>query len=429
MLDISLFRERPDVVRESLKRRGMETGAVDEVIRLDETWRAARKALDALRARRNKVAVEVAQAKKQGTDAAALITEMQNAARDMERLEQEAQAADTARNALLWKLPNVMHESVPFGKDDSQNVPIKTVGAAKPHTFAAKSHVDLLSTLDIADIDRAARVAGARFFYLKNDGVLLNLAIQRYAIDHLAAHGFTPIDPPYMLRRDAIAGAVDLNDFGDVIFKIEGEDLNLIATSEHAIAAMHQGEIFDDKQLPLRYAGVSPCFRKEAGAHGKDTKGLFRVRQFHKVEMFIFCKPEESWPLHEELLKHAEHLIGGLGLPYRVVNICTGDLGTVAAKKYDIEAWMPAQGAYRELVSCSNCTDYQARRYQTRTRASSQEPTRIVHTLNSTALAVERTIVAILENFQRADGTVDIPAPLRPYMGGRKQILARTVPA
>jgi seryl-tRNA synthetase len=420
MLDVQLFRERPDVVRESLKRRGMDALVVDDVIRLDEDWRKARKALDELLARRNKASVEVANAKKQGKDASALIAEMQNAARDMADLEANAKAAEEQRTALLWKLPNIMHESVPVGKDDSENVPIKTVGDPRPHAFQPKSHVDLLASLDIADIDRAARVAGARFFYLKNEGVMLNLALEKYALDIVRKRGYIPIDPPYMLRRDAIAGAVDLNDFADVIFKIQDEDLNLIATSEHAIAAMHQDEIFDDAQLPLRYAGVSPCFRKEAGAHGKDTKGIFRVRQFHKVEMFIFCKPEESWPLHEELRANAEGIIGGLGLPYRVVNICTGDLGTVAAKKYDLEAWMPVQNTYRELVSCSNCTDYQARRYQTRTRKSTQDPTRVCHTLNSTALAVERTIVAILENFQDEKGRVSIPPALQPYMDGLK---------
>jgi seryl-tRNA synthetase len=420
MLDVQLFRERPDVVRESLKRRGMETAPVDEVIRLDGEWRSARKQLDELRARRNKVAVEVANAKKQGKDASGFVAEMQNAAKTMETLEANAKGAEEKRNDLLWKLPNVMHESVPYGKDDTQNVPIKVVGEPRLHGFEPKSHVDLLTTLDIADIERAGKAAGARFFYLKNEGVMLNLALEKYALDRLRRQGYVPIDPPYMLRRDAIAGAVDLNDFADVIFKIENEDLNLIATSEHAIAAMHQGDLFDDAQLPLRYAGVSPCFRKEAGSHGKDTKGIFRVRQFHKVEMFIFCKPEESWPLHEELRTNAEAVIGGLGLPYRVVNICTGDLGTVAAKKYDLEAWMPVQKTYRELVSCSNCTDYQARRYQTRTRKSTQDPTRVCHTLNSTALAVERTMVAILENFQDEQGRVHLPTALQPYMDGLK---------
>jgi seryl-tRNA synthetase len=205
---------------------------------------------------------------------------------------------------------------------------------------------------------------------------------------------------------------------------VDGEDLYLVATSEHALGAMHMGEILEAKQLPLRYAGVSPCFRKEAGAHGKDTKGIFRVHQFHKIEQFIFCPPEDSWPLHEELIHNAEELVRGLELPYRVVNICTGDLGTVAAKKYDLEAWMPVQGAYRELVSCSNCTDYQARRWDIRTRPSTDAPTRFVHTLNSTALAVERTIVAILENHQRADGTVHLPKALWPYLSEGARVLA-----
>lgn len=418
MLDVALFRESPDVVRQDLRKRGMDPAPVDEVVDYDQRWRQARKQLDELRARRNRTSIEVSKAKKQGRDAGPLILEMQSAGAEMERLEREVLDFEQRRNDLLWRLPNLSHPSVPVGTNDTGNQVVRTVGTANRHAFSPKSHVDLLQTLDIADLDRAARVAGARFFYLKNEGVLLNLAIQRYALDHLLKRGFVAVDPPYLLRRDAIAGAVDLNDFGDMIFKVEGEDLNLIATSEHALAAMHAGEIFEDKQLPLRYAGVSPCFRKEAGAHGKDTKGIFRVRQFHKVEMFIFCKPEESWPLHDELLAHAEALVGGLGIPYRVVNICTGDLGTVAAKKYDLEAWMPVQDTYRELVSCSNCTDYQARRYQIRTRPSTDAPTRIAHTLNSTALAVERTLVAILENFQDERGRVKLPKALHPYLDG-----------
>lgn len=418
MLDPQVLRERPDLVRENLKRRGMDPAPVDAVVELDAQWRQARKRLDELRANRNRASVEVADAKKQGRDATALIAQVQRAASDMEALEKSAAGLEARRNDGLWRLPNLIHDSVPVGTDESQNVTLRTIGKAQRHPFEPRSHVDLLQTLDIADLDRAARAAGARFFYLKNEGVVLNLAIQRYALEYLRKRGFVLVDPPYLLRREAIAGAVDLHDFEDVIFKVADEDLNLIATSEHAIAAMHQGELFDDAQLPLRYAGVSPCFRKEAGAHGKDTKGIFRVRQFHKVEMFIFCKPEESWPLHEELLSHAEALVGGLGLPYRVVNICTGDLGTVAAKKYDLEAWMPVQNTYRELVSCSHCTDYQARRYQIRTRKSSQDPTRVVHTLNSTALAVERTIVAILENFQDEKGRVHLPKALQPYAEG-----------
>lgn len=419
MLDIQLFRETPDVVRKNFARRGLPATHVDDVVRLDQGWREALARLNAARAQRNQAAIEIGKAKKGGGDAKAALEQMKLVSDSIEQLERTVAEREAARNALLMRLPNLMHESVPVGKDESQNVPVQVVGAAKKHAFEAKSHVDLLASLGLADLDRAAKTAGARFFYLTDWGVRLSFAIQQYAMDELTKRGYRLLDPPYLLRREMIAAATDLADFEGVIFKVENEDLYLIATSEHAVGAFHQGEILEAKQLPLKYAGVSPCFRKEAGAHGKDTKGIFRVRQFHKVEQFVFCQPEDSWKLHEELRANAEALVAGLGLPYRVVNICSGDLGTVAAKKYDLEAWMPVQGAYRELVSCSNCTDYQARRWQIRTRPSTDAPTRFVHTLNSTALAVERTIVALLENFQRPDGTVAVPRVLQPYLGGR----------
>lgn len=419
MLDVQLFRDAPDRVRKNLERRGMDPAVVDDVVRLDRSWRDTLNRINELRARRNKAAVAVGQAKKAGHDAPAVLVEMKDLGAELERLDAALRQYEEDRNELLMRLPNLMHETVPMGKDESGNVPLQTVGGPTRHAFQALSHVDLLVGLGLADLDRAAKTSGARFFFLTDDGVRLSFAIQEYAMDYLQERGFHLIDPPYLLRREMVAGATALADFEDVIFKVEGEDLYLIATSEHALGAMHQGEILEEKDLPLRYAGVSPCFRKEAGAHGKDTKGIFRVRQFHKVEQFIFCRPEDSEKLHAELLANAEALVAGLGLPYRVVNICSGDLGGVAAKKYDVEAWMPVQGAYRELVSCSNCTDYQARRWQIRTRPSTDAPTRFVHTLNSTALAVERTMAALLENFQRADGTVAVPVPLQRYMGGR----------
>jgi seryl-tRNA synthetase len=418
MLDIRLLRETPDVIRKDLEKRGRPTTPVDEVLAFDATWRDAKGQVDRLRAERNKAAQEIANRKKSKQDASELIASMKSIGETIETLEAQATEAETARDKLLWGLPNIMHPSVPVGADDTQNQVVSTHGRAKPHEFEAKSHVDLLASLDIADLDRAARSSGARFFYLKNEGVLLSHALQRYALDYLRSQGFTLVDPPYMLRHEAVSAAVDLNDFKDVIYKIEDEDLYLIATSEHALAAMHWDEIIEEDDLPVKYAGISPCFRKEAGAHGKDTKGIFRVRQFHKIEQFVFATPETSWKIHEELRTHAEALVGGLGLPYRVVNICTGDLGTVAAKKYDIEAWMPVQNTYREVVSCSNCTDYQARRYKVRTRPSTDQPTRVLHTLNSTAIAVERTMVAILENYQDADGRVHVPKALHPYMDG-----------
>ncbi len=431
MLDIKLLRETPEVVKADLRKRERDPGVVDILLDHDRAWREGLQRLNDLRSERNKAAKAISEAKKAGGDVAAAVASMKQVADDIKRLEGEVEQAEAARDECLRRLPNLMHESVPVGADDTENAPVRVWGGQPVHDFAAVSHVDLLDSLDLADVERAARAAGSRFVYLKGDLVLLGKALEFFALSKLAAKGFTAIEPPFMLRRQAIEGAVDLSDFEDVIYKVEAgagaskddaPELFLIATSEHPLAALHMGEIFEDAQLPLKYAGVSPCFRKEAGAHGKDQKGIFRVHQFSKVEQFVYCTAEDSWDIHEELIANAEEIYKELGIPYRVVNICTGDLGTVAAKKYDIEAWMPVQGAYREVVSCSNCTDYQARRYNTRHRKAPGEPTSFVHTLNSTAVAVQRTLVAILENFQNQDGSITIPAVLRPYVGGRQRI-------
>lgn len=435
MLDIKLLRETPDVIRADLRKRGRDPAVVDLVRAKDEEWRTGLNKLQDLRAERNRSGKLIADAKKAGQDAKPILERMGKIGAEQGTLETSVPVAEAERDRLLRTIPNLMHPSVPVGKDDSQNVEIRAWGGKPVHKFAAVSHVDLLASLDLADLERAARAAGARFFYLKGDLVLLGRALEFFALHALGAKGFTAIEPPYMLRREAMEGAVDLADFESVIYKVQGEgasedgkgkqpDLYLIATSEHPIAAMHMGEIIESKSLPLRYAGVSPCFRKEAGAHGKDTKGIFRVHQFSKVEQFVFCAAADSWRIHEELIANAEELYQALGIPYRVVNICTGDLGNIAAKKYDIEAWMPVQGAYREVVSCSNCTDFQGRRYNTRHRANPGDPTDVVHTLNSTAIAVQRTLVAILENFQQPDGSVMIPRVLRPYMAGKERIAA-----
>ena len=301
----------------------------------------------------------------------------------------------------------MLHDSVPVGQGDNDNVQVKTWGKIPTFNFPVKNHIDLALNLDIVDVESAGKVAGSRFFYLKHQAVLLDMALMSFAMEEMVNKGYTPIEPPYFMRREAYEGVTALSDFEDVLYKIENEDLYLIATSEHPMAAMLQNEVLTEQQLPLKLAGISACFRKEAGAHGKDTRGIFRTHQFNKIEQFIFCTPEQSWQLHEELLQNAENLVQKLELPYRVVNVCTGDIGTVAAKKYDIEAWMPAQNAYREIVSCSNCTDYQARRLNIRYREKEGAPTKgCPHTLNSTALATGRTIVAILENNQQADGTI-----------------------
>lgn len=434
MLDIKLLRENPDVVKADLTKRERDPAIVDALLDQDRIWRDGQQKLNDLRAERNKAAQAISDAKKAGDDASDAIANMGKVSGTIKALEKEVDDAESERDRILRSLPNIMHESVPVGDDDTGNVLVRDWGGQPTHDFEAVSHVDLLESLDAADLDRAARAAGSRFVYLKNDLVMLGRALEFYALQKLQAKGFSPVEPPYMLRREAVEGAVDLSDFEDVIYRVEagagaGKDdapeLFLIATSEHPLAALHMGEILDAKALPIKYAGVSACFRKEAGAHGKDQKGIFRVHQFSKVEQFVYCTPEDSWDIHEQLIANAEEIYQDLGIPHRVVVICTGDLGTVAAKKYDIEAWMPVQGAYREVVSCSNCTDYQARRYNTRTRSNPGEPTAFVHTLNSTAIAVQRTLVAILENFQQADGSVVIPEPLRPFLGGKERMEPR----
>lgn len=426
MLDIRLLRESPDVVKADLRKRGRDPGVVNDLLGHDRAWRDGQQRLNDLRAERNRAAKAIAETKRSGGDVQGAVAEMKQVSDDIKRLEDEVEAAEAERDRILRSLPNLMHPSVPVGADDTQNVEVRAWGDRPTHDFDAVSHVDLLDSLDVADLERAARAAGSRFFYLKGDLVMMAKALEFFALRRLQGEGFTPIDPPYLLRREAVEGAVDLSDFEDVIYKVEAgagaekgdaPELFLIATSEHPLAAMHMGEIVEKKDLPLLYAGVSPCFRKEAGSHGKDTRGIFRVHQFSKVEMFVYCDPEESWDWHERLIVNAEEIYRELGIPHRVVDICTGDLGTVAARKYDIEAWMPVQGAYREVVSCSNCTDYQARRYNTRTWDAPGQPTRVLHTLNSTAVAVQRTLVAILENFQNPDGSVTVPAVLRDLVG------------
>lgn len=428
MLDIRLLREEPERVRADLKKRGRDPAAVDEVLDADQRWRDVVGELNDMRALRNATAKKVAATKKAGEDASSVIAEMKEVSRRLENLEAASREEEQTRDTLLMRLPNLMHPNVPVGEDETGNVTIRTWGEAMEHPFEAKSHVDLLAQLSVADLERAARTAGARFVYLKGGLALMHQALTQFALQWLVEKGYTPVVPPYLLRRAAVEGATDLADFQDVIYKVEDEDLYLAATSEHALGAMHMGEIIETQGLPLRYAGVSPCFRKEAGAHGKDTRGIFRLHQFEKVEQFVFMdnEPPEgspaegttSWDVHEELIANAEAFFQALEIPYRVVDICTGDLGTVAARKYDIEAWMPVQGTYREVVSCSNCTDYQARRWNIRTRDAPGQPTRFVHTLNSTMVAAERALVAILENHQQEDGTVRVPKALRPFAAG-----------
>jgi len=333
----------------------------------------------------------------------------------------EQEEISTLIRTRLMRLPNILHESVPQGKDDTENLEIRRVGTPRTFDFEVRNHGQLAVDNGWADFERATKTSGAGFYFLKGGLVMLDLALQRFALELLAKKGFTPVVPPFMINRSSYEGVTDLDDFEKVMYKIDGDDAYLIATSEHPIAAMYQDEIFEEKDLPLRLCGLSPCFRREIGAHGLDTKGLFRVHQFTKIEQFVFCKPEDSWQIHEELLANAEEVFKQLGLPYHIVNICTGDIGTVAAKKYDIEAWMPRENAYKEVVSCSNCTAYQAASLNIRVRDKVNfESKSYVHTLNSTAIATSRALRCILENYQNKDGSVTIPEVLRPYMNDRE---------
>jgi seryl-tRNA synthetase len=424
MLDIKFVRENPDVVKENLKRRGEEAkvGWVEELLANDAKWRTTQSEANNLRSKRNKITGQIAQMRKKGENVSTLMKEAEQIPGQIKNLEKQTTELEAKITSTLMLLPNIMHQSVPFGKDENDNQEVKKWGELPSFRFQAKDHIDLAANLGLIDMESAAKVAGSRFYYLRGDLVKLNYALIRFALDFLEIKGYSLCQPPYLLRREAVGGAVALSDFEDVIYKVEGEDLYLLATSEHALLAQHMDEILDGKNLPLRYAGVSPCFRKEAGAHGRDTKGIFRTHQFEKVEQFVFCRPEQSWDEHEKLIANAEEFIQTLKLPYRIVNVCTGDLGAVAAKKYDLEAWLPGQGKYREIVSCSNCTSYQAVRSKIRFRDKPDEPTKWVHTLNSTLIATERTLVAILENYQNEDGSIDIPETLQEYLRGARKI-------
>ncbi len=421
MLDIKLIRENPEIIRKDLeKRRDKEKlKLLENIIKLDKEWRTLKSEEDVLRKKRNDLSKLISEKKKAKEDVEKEIKEVKEIPDKINKMREKRERMEKEIKRGLMNLPNILHESVPYGKDDTENEVVKEFGKKPEFDFELVSHVDLIEDLDLADIARAAKISGSRFYFLKNDLVMLDFALQKYAIDFLSKRGFQLVYPPFMMNRKSYEGVTDLSDFEDVMYKIEGEDLYLIATSEHPLTAMYMDEIIDVSK-PIKMAGISACFRKEAGSHGKDTKGIFRVHQFNKIEQIVFCHPDESWKLHEELRKNAEEFFESLGLHFRTVNICTGDIGTVASKKYDLEVWMPVQGKYREIVSCSNCTDYQARRLNIRYREGNS--LKEVHTLNSTCVATSRAIVAILENFQTEDGRIKIPDVLRPYMGGKKYI-------
>ena len=416
MLDPKILRENPEIIRKMLRERDVNF-SLDDLIKLDKERRELIIKTDDLRKKKNEIALEIAQKKKLGQDATPLIEQMRQVSETLSGLEAIQTKTESGYTKLALSLPNLIHESVPIGKDETTNKELRRWGKIPQFDFKIKDHIDISQNLDLIDLERAAKVAGARFYYLKNDLVKLNQALIHYALDFLSEKNYTPIQTPYMINRRSMEGAIIANDFEDVIYKIEGDDLYLIGTSEHAVASMHSDEILEGKSLPMRYAGVSPCFRKEAGAHGRDQKGIFRVHQFEKVEQFIFSRPEESWKEHEQMLSIVEEFYQKLEIPYRIMVLSSGDLGKISAKTYDLEAWMAGQSSYREIVSCSNCLDFQARRLKIRFRDRTNDQPQYLHTMNSTLVATSRTLVSILENFQTKDGHVVVPKILQKYVG------------
>jgi len=415
MLDIKMIRENPENIRKMLKDRDVQFD-LDLLLELDRKRREMIISTDNLRKKKNEMSVKISETKKMGNEATPIIQEMQVVSKELTNLEEVQNKTESEYSKLALTIPNVLHESVPCG-DDSANKEIRKWGAAPQFDFEVKDHIDISESLNLLELERAAKTAGARFYYLKGDLVMLNQALIQFGLDFLSEKGYTMFQPPYMINRKSMEGAVILDDFEDVIYKVEDQDLYLIGTSEHAMVSMYSDEILDGNSLPARYAAISPCFRKEAGAHGKDQKGIFRVHQFEKIEQFVFSKPEDSWKEHENMIAITEEFFQKLEIPHRVVLLSSGDMGKISAKTYDLEVWMASQNAYREAVSCSNCLDYQSRRLKIRFRDKTNEDTQYIHTLNSTLVATERTMVAIMENFQTKDGHVNIPNVLQKYMG------------
>jgi seryl-tRNA synthetase len=420
MIDPKILKDNPQLIKDMLRRRKVEY-PVSELLDLDKKRRELIIEIQNLRHRKNTLSQSIATKKKNQESADKELDEMKNVGELMQRVENKKSIVEKRYSDLIYSIPNVLHESVPIGYSEDDNIVIRIHDDY--HKSGSKTdHVDLANSLGLIDLERAAKIAGSRFYFLKNELVKMNQALINYALDFLVEYGYELIQPPFMLKNDAIKGSIIMDDFEDVIYKIENEDLYMIGTSEHAMASMHMDEILDSRKLPLRYASISPCFRKEAGAHGKDMKGIFRVHQFEKVEQFVISDAQNSFNEHERMLNISERFYQNLEIPFRVVLLCSADTGKVSSKTYDIEAWMPGQNKYREIGSCSNCVDFQSRRLSIRHREKINEDTQLVHTLNSTLVATERTMVAILENYQTNNQTVIVPNVLRKYMGDIKEI-------
>jgi seryl-tRNA synthetase len=414
VLDLKLIREDPERVKAALARRGA-ADEVDELLRLDARRRELLPEIEGGKARQNKASEAIAEAKRSGGGAEDAIAEMRELSGRIKEQERELAEVEEARAAVAARLPNLPEPDVPDGMTEDDAEPLREVGEVPEFDFEARDHLEIGTELGLIEMEAAAKASGSRFAYLKGDLVLVELALVRFALERLRAEGHEPVVPPVLVREEALYGTGFLPGDRDQIYEVPRDELYLVGTSEVPLAALHADQILDSGTLPLRYAGFSTCFRREAGAAGKDTRGIFRVHQFDKVEMFSFVEPEASREEHERLLAIEEGILQDLEIPYRVVSIAAGDLGASAAKKYDCEAWIPSQDRYRELTSCSNTTDYQARRLKSRYRPADGESPRHVHTLNGTAVAVGRTLIALIENRQDRDGGFTLPSSLHEF--------------
>jgi seryl-tRNA synthetase len=421
VLDLRAIRENPDKFKAGLRKRRLDPGTIDAILDLDRRRRTLLVELETLRADRNRASAEISRLN--GAAREARIVEMRALAERIRALEPDLAQTEAELDTLLRRLPNHPDDAVPEGADDAENLIVRTWGTPPAFDFTPLDHVDLGTRLGILDFERGAKAAGSRFFYLRGEGVLLEMALIRLALDILIAEGFTLLATPMIVRSQVITGAwggatLDTQQ----TYKIEDEDLALIGTSEQSVAAFHMDEILEGERLPLRYAGLSYCFRREAGSYGRDIRGLYRVHQFYKVEMFSFCHPDRSDDEHEYLVSLEERFVRTLGLAHRIALLCGGSLGQGMAKTYDVETWMPGRGGYGETHSCSNARDFQARRLGIRFREAPRGSAEFVHTLNGTLVATSRALIAVLENGQQADGSVRLPDALVPYMGGRAEL-------
>src|SRR5579863_1480474 len=418
MLDKGLIRDDPDRVRRSLSRRGLPASVVDEFLDIDARWRATVTALDAAKSDRNKISAEFAAAKGKSPEGLTALRERSTALGEtIKAQERDATALERQLNALLANVPNILADDVPDGADESANVLLRSHGAPPRFSFEPKPHWEIGERLDILDFERGVALARSRFTVLKGLGARLNRALVNFFLERNTAAGFTEIMPPILVNRESVEATGHLSKFSDLMFSVEDGSLFLSPTSEVQLVNLHRAEILDGEALPKRYTAYTPCFREEAGAAGKDTRGLIRQHQFEKVELVALCRPEESAALHEQIVNQAESLLRALELPHRVMVLSSGDTGFASRKTYDVEVWLPGQNAYREISSCSNCGDFQARRALIRYRSQAKARPDFVHTLNGSALALGRALVAIIENYQQADGSIRVPTVLRPHMG------------